>query len=140
MAGASAFTAPEPGSSMLTGPFHCDYCTLACAQRERFSLWPTETVASGTFCQPECAAAYNRYCLQTTVGAQERHDRLEQRYKRRIQCAPTKKQILENKLTRDAWLVICREQLDPEELAIAQQELVTVSAVVTTGIAQRIKK
>lgn len=122
---------------MLTGPFECDYCKLHCAQRERFSVWHTETVTSGTFCQPECAAAYNRYCMHTDAGCQERHALLEFRYKRRIQCAPTRKQIHQENMQRSEWLATCREQLDDEERHVVEQQMVVVT---TTEVYQRNKK
>jgi hypothetical protein len=55
---------------------------------------------------------------------QERHALLELRYKRRIQCAPAKKQIVQHKITRDMWISVCREQLDEEERVVAQREMV----------------
>jgi hypothetical protein len=62
----------------------CDYCKSACSAANPLVQLFTP-LPFGTFCKPECAAAFNQYrCLIDETTKQSRHNLLEKYWKRKI--------------------------------------------------------
>jgi len=100
----------ELGTSSLEGDYRCAYCGQPFARLGRF-------VAHGAHCcTVECVAAYTRHRLH---GTQDDHDALEQRYGRRVVCAPADTRLA----ARQEWLIECRAQLDDDERRVADREM-----------------
>lgn len=121
------------GDSSLQGAWTCDYCRQPCAQYARFQVWAgafdpvaqrEQLVGVGSFCLPECCAAWNQYKSRNTSTEQcreRRHALLERKYGRTIVPSPAPSQI--HQMVRGVWLTECRAQLVAEDAEIAHTEL-----------------
>lgn len=124
----------EVGGLFLQGEFFCDYCEEEYAQQNRFQILVPDNqqkhlIGKGSFCTPECCAAYNNYLSKNTNSdeCKNRHTVLEQRYGRKIVCAPPPRLLYKydkaNGLMRSVWLRGCREQLQGDDIETARKEL-----------------
>jgi hypothetical protein len=117
---------PEPGASSLEGPYRCEYCGQSHAQEDRFQIYvPTndgsKIVGKGTFCLPECAAAYNLYMTTDLKHAEYRHGLIEKQAGRRVFAAPPPRVM--RGMERSMWVNECRWGLNEVERRIGEVEL-----------------
>jgi hypothetical protein len=124
----------EVGGLFLQGDYFCDYCGEEYAQRDRFQILVPDNlqehlIGKGSFCTPECCAAYNNYLSKNTNSdeCKNRHSVLEQRHGRKIFCAPPPRFLFKydkrDGLMRSQWLRGCRDQLHKEDAETARKEL-----------------
>lgn len=127
---------PPPAHS-LEGPYSCMWCRCRHAQWGRFGVpRPTDVTAlQGSFCTPECCAAYSRHRLGD--GADARHHLICQHYQRRVPCAPSHLQM--RSAERAAWLAEIRRDLSPQELEIIRMEETPLLAHYGSIIAKTVK-
>lgn len=131
---------PEKGTSSLIGEYNCNYCSEACAQEGRFYvLVPNDKHTAldrkGSFCTPECAAAYNAY---RSSGEREhianRHVLLEREFCRTIVSAPPPMFLWrfnrKSGLQRQTWLADCRRNLTRADFEMVAKEQVVQHQVI----------
>ena len=133
------------GQSSLMGEFTCQWCREPYAQYGRFAIptandTRTDIVWNLSFCLPECAAAHNAYqsTNPASMECHSRHQLIEKRYGRPIHPAPTKRELVIQKLERVNWLPQTRRDLNlnPPSLEIAEKEL-WVQTLVLQGIEEK---
>jgi hypothetical protein len=113
------------GASSLVGSFKCSYCLEPHAQLDRFQLLVLgdSIIGKGSFCTPECAAAWNRYKSRAHNNIDAQHQLLVRRHGRAIYLAPPPSALRE--WPRERWLPECRAMLANEaDREIAARELV----------------
>ena len=119
----------QQGDPSLQGPWSCDYCKQPYAQRDRFRVWARDAQSGthiggvGSFCLPECAAAWNAHRSRDNDSDRRtnRHALIERVCGRRVMAAPPPCAITMTK--RSEWLGACRAHLTQDESEIAYREL-----------------